>query len=107
MKGTLALLLIAGGLYIVYEVLNIGSSAASSNSSPTGQFTGLNIKTPDQVGIVDMGQRAPGGAAPPPTVPFIPPPVVGPGEIPKDPTTGSPVGGGMVSIQSRIRRVWE
>lgn len=114
MKGTLALLLIAAGLYIVYEVISGGSQILGGTTAsgvhpnnPQYTFQLAPRKTPDQVGTADMGTRAQGGAIPPANVPFIPPPIVGPGEKPKDPTTGQPVGGGMVSIQSRIRRIWE
>lgn len=108
MKGTLALLLIAAGLYIVYEVISGGSQILGVHpNNPQYAFQLAPRKTPDQVGTANMGTRAPGGAIPPANVPFIPPPIVGPGETPKDPTTGQPVGGGMVSIQSRIRRIWE
>lgn len=115
MKGTLALLLIAAGLYIVYEVISGGSQLLSGGTTASGvhpnnpqyTFQLAPRKTPDQIGTADMGTRAPGGAIPPENAVFIPPPIVGPGEIPKDPTTGQPVGGGMVSIQSRVRRLWE
>lgn len=115
MKGTLALLLIAAGLYIVYEVISGGSQLLSGGTTPSGvhpnntpyTFQLAPQKTPDQVGTANMGTRAQGGAIPPANVPFIPPPLVGPGETPKDPTTGQPIGGGMVSIQSRVRRLWE
>lgn len=116
MKGTLALLLIAAGLYIVYEVISGGSQLLSGGTTPNGvhpnnpqyTFQLAPQKTASQVGIASFqDQRVPGGAIVPTSVPFIPPPIVGPGETPKDPTAVQPVGGNMVSVQSRLRRLWE
>ncbi len=102
MKGVLALLLIAGGLYVIYEVINGGSQILTGGSTSSPQLQLAPPKTPDQVGTGNMGVRAQGGASQPANVPFIPAPIIGPGEIPKDPTTGQPVGGGGISWQSRL-----
>jgi hypothetical protein len=104
MKGVLALLLIAGGLYVIYEIINTGGSIVTGGGTPPTPQTPVQYaqpKTPDQVGTVNS-QRLPGGAGSAQNVPFIPPPIVGPGETPKDPTTGQPVGGAMVSLQTRL-----
>jgi hypothetical protein len=105
MKGVLALLLIAGGLYIVYEVLAGGSSLLTGGSTtPTAAGNApikINTLTPAQAGTFSGNYRAPGGAISQ-KGPVIPPPIIGPGERPKDPTTGQPVGGGMVSLQTRL-----
>lgn len=112
MKATLALLLIAVGLYIVYEVLSGGSQIINGTPmTPTTAGNNPNLKiaptvTANQLGIYSGDYRAPGGAISK-RGPAIPPPIIGPGETPKDPTTGEPVGGDMVSLQSRARRIWE
>lgn len=102
MKGVLALLLIASGLYVIYEVINGGTAIVSTGgTTPSQPVQYAKPKTAEQVGIVNS-QRLPGGAGSVQNVPFIPPPVIGPGETPKDFTTGQPVGGGMVSLQTRL-----
>ena len=105
MKAVLALLLISGGLYIVYEVLAGGSqlvTGGGTNPSAAGNAP-ITVKplTPEQAGTYAGNYRAPGGAISQ-KGPVIPPAIVGPGETPKDPSTGQPVGGGMVSLQTRL-----
>jgi hypothetical protein len=96
MRANLGFLLVGLGLVGVYIAL--GGKFKGSTSTPKAPGTA------DQVGIANMGTTQPGGAHQPANVPNLTP-VVGPGETPKDPTTGSPTGSGGESIQSRLTQL--